>query len=71
MNPSITVTQKQLSEILLSVAVVRPVFIWGLRVSGNRRWFNNLRIGLGCPVCSGSANYLEPRPYGVYLRTLQ
>lgn len=29
MNPAITVTQKQLSEFLLNVAVVRPVFIWG------------------------------------------
>jgi MoxR-like ATPase len=29
MNPVTTVTQKQLSEFLLNVAVVRPVFIWG------------------------------------------
>ena len=29
MNPSITVTQKQLSEFFLNVALVRPVFIWG------------------------------------------
>jgi replication-associated recombination protein RarA len=29
MNIPITVTQKQLSVILLNIAVVRPVFIWG------------------------------------------
>src|SRR6476661_4560305 len=29
MNAPTTVTQKQLAEFLLNVAVVRPVFIWG------------------------------------------
>jgi len=29
LNPAITVTQKQLSDFLLNVALVRPVFIWG------------------------------------------
>ena len=29
MNPAITLTQKQLTDFLLNVAVVRPVFIWG------------------------------------------
>ncbi|MDP4182666.1 MAG: hypothetical protein Q8942_16455 [Bacillota bacterium] len=29
MNISITVTQRQLSELLLNIAVARPVFIWG------------------------------------------
>jgi MoxR-like ATPase len=29
MNSAISVTQKQLSDFLLNVALVRPVFIWG------------------------------------------
>jgi len=29
MNIAITVTQKGLMEVLLNVATVRPVFIWG------------------------------------------
>jgi hypothetical protein len=55
MNISITVTQKQLSEVLLNIALVRPVFIWDLQVSASLLWYSICRFfGLPCVSLLGS-----------------
>lgn len=38
MNLPISVTQNELMEILLNVAVTRPVFIWELQVLESLHW---------------------------------
>lgn len=38
MNLPLSITQEELIDILLNVAPVRPVFIWGLRESENLHW---------------------------------
>lgn len=56
MNPNITVTQKQLSEFLLNVALVRPVFIWGAPGIGKSSLVENfaLALDLTCVSLLGS-----------------
>ncbi|MGL6341399.1 MAG: AAA family ATPase, partial [Waterburya sp.] len=56
MNPNITVTQKQLSEFLLNVALVRPVFIWGAPGIGKSSLVENfaLELDLACVSLLGS-----------------
>jgi hypothetical protein len=55
-NPAITVTQKQLGEFLLNVAVVRPVFIWGQPGIGKSALVQDFaeRVGLPCVSLLGS-----------------
>src|SRR5215472_10088729 len=60
MNPSITVTQKQLSEILLNVAVVRPVFIWGAPGIGKSALVQQFADRLGLPCVSLLGSQLAP-----------
>lgn len=60
MNPSITVTQKQLSEILLNVAVVRPIFIWGAPGIGKSALVQQFAERLGLPCVSLLGSQLAP-----------
>jgi hypothetical protein len=56
MNAPTTVTQKQLSEFLLNVAVVRPVFIWGPPGIGKSALVQQFaaQVGLSCISLLGS-----------------
>ena len=56
MNASITVTPRQLSEFLLNVAVVRPVFIWGPPGIGKSSLVQKFaaEVGLACVSLLGS-----------------
>lgn len=56
MNPSITVTQKQLADFLLNVAIVRPVFIWGAPGIGKSALVQQFatRLGMFCVSLLGS-----------------
>lgn len=56
MNSSISVTQKQLAELLLNVAVVRPVFIWGAPGIGKSALVQQFaaHLGLACVSLLGS-----------------
>jgi hypothetical protein len=56
MNAPVTVTQKQLGEFLLHVAVVRPVFIWGPPGIGKSALVQDFaaQVGLDCVSLLGS-----------------
>jgi MoxR-like ATPase len=56
MNAPTTVTQKQLAEFLLNVAVVRPVFIWGPPGIGKSALVQQFadQVGLMCVSLLGS-----------------
>lgn len=56
MNPVIALTQKQLSEFLLNVAVVRPVFIWGAPGIGKSSLVEEFarEVGIACVSLLGS-----------------
>ncbi len=56
MNPSATVTQKQLLDFLLHVAIVRPVFIWGAPGIGKSSIVQQFaeQVGLACVSLLGS-----------------
>ena len=56
MKSGITLTQKQLSEFLLNVAVVRPVFIWGAPGIGKSSLVRQFEgtVGLDCVSLLGS-----------------
>ncbi len=56
MNASASVTQKQLLEFLLHVAVVRPVFIWGAPGTGKSSIVRQFaeQVGLSCVSLLGS-----------------
>lgn len=60
MNPSITVTQKQLTEFLLNVAVVRPVFIWGAPGIGKSSLVELFACQVGLPCVSLLGSQLAP-----------
>ena len=60
MNPAITVTQKQLSEFLLNVAVVRPVFIWGAPGIGKSSLVEAFAAEVGIPCVSLLGSQLAP-----------
>jgi hypothetical protein len=55
-NAAVTVTQKQLSDFLLNVAVVRPVFIWGPPGVGKSSLVQAFaaQVGLECVSLLGS-----------------
>ncbi len=60
MNSPITVTQKQLSEFLLNVALVRPVFVWGAPGIGKSSIVENFAAELGLPCVSLLGSQLAP-----------
>ncbi|MHB8125323.1 MAG: AAA family ATPase [Desulfitobacteriaceae bacterium] len=60
MNIAITVTQKQLSELLLNIAVVRPVFIWGPPGIGKSTLVQQFAESLGMPCVSLLGSQLAP-----------
>jgi MoxR-like ATPase len=59
-NPSITVTQKQLSQFLLNVAVVRPVFIWGAPGIGKSSLVEQFAHEVDLPCVSLLGSQLAP-----------
>ena len=60
MNPGITVTQKQLSEFLLNVAIMRPVFIWGPPGIGKSSLVQQFAADVGLPCVSLLGSQLAP-----------
>ncbi|MBW4598030.1 MAG: ATP-binding protein [Calothrix sp. FI2-JRJ7] len=52
MNPVIALTRKQLTEFLLNVAVVRPVFIWGAPGIGKSYEVEEFARQVGIPCVS-------------------
>jgi MoxR-like ATPase len=57
MNSVVTVTHKQLSDFLLNVAIVRPVFIWGPPGIGKS---SLVRDFAGKSVCRASRSSSSP-----------
>jgi hypothetical protein len=60
LNAAATVTQKQLSEFLLNVALVRPVFIWGPPGIGKSSLVQQFAAQLGLPCVSMLGSQLAP-----------
>ena len=60
MNPAITVTQKQLYDVLLNIAVVRPVFIWGQPGIGKSALVQEFADQVGLPCVSLLGSQLAP-----------
>ncbi len=60
MNASITLTQRQLSDFLLNVAVVRPVFIWGPPGIGKSALVQRFAEAVGLPCVSLLGSQLAP-----------
>ena len=52
MNPVITVSQTQLCDFLLNVAIVRPVFIWGQPGIGKSALVQDFAAQVGLPCVS-------------------
>ena len=59
-NPTVTVTQKQLCDILLNVAVIRPVFIWGQPGIGKSALVQEFAARVGLPCVSLLGSQLAP-----------
>jgi hypothetical protein len=60
MNAALTVTQKQLPDLLLNVALVRPVFIWGPPGAGKSALVTQFAQQLGLPCVSLLGSQLAP-----------
>jgi hypothetical protein len=60
MNISVTVTQRELSDILLNIALVRPVFIWGAPGIGKSALVEEFAISLGLECVSLLGSQLAP-----------
>lgn len=60
MNLPITVTQEDLSDILLNVAIVRPVFIWGAPGIGKSALVEKFAEDIGLPCVSLLGSQLAP-----------
>jgi len=60
MNSKITLTPKQLSEFLLHVAIVRPVFIWGPPGIGKSSLVAEFAESVGLPCVSLLGSQLAP-----------
>ncbi len=60
MNLPITVTQEDLSDILLNVALVRPVFIWGAPGIGKSALVEKFAEDIGLPCVSLLGSQLAP-----------
>src|SRR5262249_59838363 len=61
MNSAVTVTQKQLGDFLLNVALARPVFIWGPPGIGKSSLVQQFaaQVGLPCVSLLGSQHAPE------------
>ena len=60
MNLSYTVTQNELSEILLNISAVRPVFIWGAPGIGKSALVQKFADDVGMPCVSLLGSQLAP-----------
>jgi MoxR-like ATPase len=60
MNITTTVDQKELLDVLLNVAIVRPVFIWGAPGIGKSSIVENFAESLGMPCVSLLGSQLAP-----------
>lgn len=60
MNISITVNQTQLLDVLLNVAITRPVFIWGAPGIGKSSIVENFANSVGLPCISLLGSQLAP-----------
>ena len=60
MNLSITVTQSDLTEVLLNVAPIRPVFIWGAPGIGKSALVEQFAAEIGLPCVSLLGSQLAP-----------
>lgn len=60
MNLAISVNQKQLMEVLLDVATVRPVFIWGAPGIGKSSIVEQFAAAVGLPCVSLLGSQLAP-----------
>jgi hypothetical protein len=60
MNTVVTVTQTQLSDFLLNVAIVRPVFIWGPPGIGKSSLVRDFAAEVGLPCVSLLGSQLAP-----------
>lgn len=60
MQSSVTVTPAELPEVLLHVAVVRPVFLWGAPGIGKSSMVRQFADGLGLPCVSLLGTQLAP-----------
>lgn len=60
MKPTTTLTQTQLSEFLLNVAIVRPVFIWGPPGIGKSSLVQKFAREVGLPCVSLLGSQLAP-----------
>ena len=60
MNLPITVTQDDLLEILINIAPVRPVFIWGAPGIGKSALVEQLAQEMGIPCVSLLGSQLAP-----------
>ena len=60
MNISITVSQKQLLEVLLGTAPVRPVFIWGAPGIGKSSIVEEFAADMGLDCVSLLGSQLAP-----------
>lgn len=60
MNTAITVTQKQLADFLLNIALVRPVFIWGPPGIGKSSLVQQFAAQSGLPCVSLLGSQLAP-----------
>src|SRR5215472_9442023 len=60
MNATVTLTQRQLSDFLLNVAVVRPVFIWGPPGIGKSALVEHFAGEVGLPCVSLLGTQLAP-----------
>jgi MoxR-like ATPase len=60
MNLPLTVTQTQLLEVLLNIAIVRPVFVWGAPGIGKSSIVEQFAASLGLPCVSFLGSQLAP-----------
>jgi len=60
LNPVVTVTQKQLYDLLLNVAIARPVFIWGQPGIGKSALVQEFAAQVGLPCVSLLGSQLAP-----------
>jgi len=68
MNLSFTVTQDELSDILLNLSPVRPVFIWGAPGIGKSALVQKFADDVGLPCVSLLEVSLLPKILSVFLR---